>query len=455
MNWVAFFGRFHPLLVHLPIGILLLACALDWLSFGEKYKRLKESVALSLLLGTIAAFVSCVSGYLLSLSGEYEESTVQFHQWLGIITTVLSFSFWQMKKQGSNEKTSKIFSIVTVISVSATGHLGGTLTHGEKYLTESLTEENAEIDFSSLDVNTANYYPDIVQPILKAHCYSCHGDLKQKGKLRLDQPDFILKGGKSGKTVVVSHPDESEIINRMLLPIDEKKHMPPKEKPQPSPQEIELLKEWISLGANFTISVKALHAEEAVRRILSVKNSIHEELNENVDPADVNVIDKLKKFNVTIVPLAFDNHFLSANFQNANSIDSAIALLPSLKNQLVWLTASLPSISDKHLETIGKLSALRKLDLRHSSLSGSDLTLLADLVNLKSLNLSFTLVKAQQLNALAKLPELKELFLFNTLIKEHEIAELKKKFPVTHLEFGNYEVPTFASDTTVIKPPKN
>jgi uncharacterized membrane protein len=453
MSWLTFFGRFHPLLVHLPIGILIIACLFDWLSVKNKFQSLKDAVHLSLLLGAITALASCITGYLLSLSGEYDANTVGLHQWLGIITMVVSFAYWQMKREGASIAISRIFSLVTLILLSVTGHLGGTLTHGENYLIESLTEENVQIDFSSLDLNKAFYYQDIVMPILSARCYSCHGETKQKGKLRLDQADFILKGGKSEKTVVASHADESELINRLLLPVDEKKHMPPKEKPQLSSMEVELLSKWISLGADFKKSVKELKGESALQKILSSKKSEANDLDEPVASADEKILTKLRKFNVVIFPIAEGNNHLSASFVNAQPMDSAIALLPSLKDQLVWLTASSSKISDAHVQTIGAITAIRKLDLSHSKISDKGIGRLKSLNNLVSLNLSHTAANFISVKELSAISSLKEVYLFNTSVSAAEAQQLRKDFPTIHFEFGNYTVPTFASDTTLVKPP--
>ena len=95
----SFIGHFHPVLVHLPIGILLLAILFEFLSRREKYGSLTSAVELSWLLGGIAAAFSCVTGYMLSLSGEYEGDTLTRHQYLGIAVAVVSFLAFYLKKK--------------------------------------------------------------------------------------------------------------------------------------------------------------------------------------------------------------------------------------------------------------------------------------------------------------------------------------------------------------------
>jgi uncharacterized membrane protein len=458
MNWLVFLGRFHPLLVHLPIGILILACLFDWVSFKEKFHSLKSAVEISLLIGSIAAALSCVTGYLLSQSGEYDKNTVGLHQWLGILTMLFSFAYWWIKMQNASEKISKTFSIITLLLLAATGHWGGTLTHGENYLTESFSETESGLDFSSLNLNEALYYKDVVQPILKTHCYSCHAEAKQKGKLRLDNPEFILKGGKNGKVVVSAHLDESELINRLLLPLDDKRHMPPKEKQQLSLSEIELLKDWIALGADFDKSIKALDSKNTVQNILKNKSTEvdteKDELNEQVAPPDEKAIVKLKKWNVSIVPLAEGNNHLSIALMNVKFEDSVFLVLPVLKDQLVWLSAASSHVNDSHAASIAQLTALRKLDLSHSKVTDKGILKLKTLVNLNHLNLSETTLGSNGVESMASLPKLKQLFLYHTNLTETQADQLRKAFPNVHFEIGNYSVPFLSTDTTLVKQSK-
>ena len=67
-----------------------------------------------------------------------------------------------------------------------------------------------------------------------------------------------MSGGKHGFIVSTSDPEESEIIKRIHLPREEKKHMPPKAKPQLSKAEINLIVQWISYGAPEKSSISEL-----------------------------------------------------------------------------------------------------------------------------------------------------------------------------------------------------
>jgi hypothetical protein len=86
-----FTGRFHPLIVHLPIGFLLLAVFFALLSRKEKYRSLQPAVPLGLLAGCISAAFASVTGYILSQSGDYDPEVLDDHLWAGLLTTALSF----------------------------------------------------------------------------------------------------------------------------------------------------------------------------------------------------------------------------------------------------------------------------------------------------------------------------------------------------------------------------
>ena len=74
-------------------------------------------------------------------------------------------------------------------------------------------------------------YAKVVQPIFDAHCVSCHGPKKEKGKLRLDTLEATLKGGKN-PTFTVGKPDSSMLLSRVFLNRTAGDVMPPKaEKP--------------------------------------------------------------------------------------------------------------------------------------------------------------------------------------------------------------------------------
>lgn len=91
-------------------------------------------------------------------------------------------------------------------------------------------------------------YQSTIKPLLTAHCASCHGALAQKGKLRLDASQLILKGGRSGPAITVNQP-ESSLIVQAIQGVHLRKMPPPNEGSPLHAEQIETLKKWISQGA--------------------------------------------------------------------------------------------------------------------------------------------------------------------------------------------------------------
>jgi hypothetical protein len=83
-----------------------------------------------------------------------------------------------------------------------------------------------------------------VRPILKAHCFHCHGeDGEMKGGLDVRLQRFLLKGGKSGPALIAGKPAESHLLEVL------KSGEMPKEKPKLSDAEIATIEQWILAGA--------------------------------------------------------------------------------------------------------------------------------------------------------------------------------------------------------------
>jgi cytochrome c len=98
-------------------------------------------------------------------------------------------------------------------------------------------------------VDSPAYYTQVVQPILRANCYRCHGGMNHKGDLRLDSPEAILRGGKRGSDVVPGHPENSLLLTliRHEQKSDPPGPMPPKSKL--SDADVAAVTAWIRAGA--------------------------------------------------------------------------------------------------------------------------------------------------------------------------------------------------------------
>jgi uncharacterized membrane protein/mono/diheme cytochrome c family protein len=460
-----FFGHFHPVVVHLPIGILLIALLLQWISRKEKYHAIKAAVPFILLCGSIAAFVSCISGYLLSISDDYDDTLVNWHMWMGIAVTFVSFVLYAKEKNPLFAVNKSMLSLILLVLVFVTGHLGGSLTHGSDYFSRPLKDifDNDSIANATIkpiaNVQEAVAYNDVIKPILQTKCYSCHNANKQKGGLRMDDSLLLMKGGKDGRVIETGNAAASEMIKRLLLPVDNDDHMPPREKPQLTEQQIALLHWWIDNNNDFIKKVKELNQPEKIKPVLLSLQKAAEIKKESTDlplaeveKADAKIIEQLKQKGIIVLPVKQNSNYLLVNFVTHPSIDKEeMQLLLRIKKQIVSLQLDNTNIKDDALATVGQFANLTRLNLSHTAISDKGLQSLQPLSDLTYLNLVGTKITVQGLLQLKGLKKLQLLYLYQTNISKSGWTILKNEFPKTQIDSGGYQVPVLATDTTLIK----
>ncbi|ULQ54061.1 DUF1549 domain-containing protein [Flavihumibacter fluvii] len=251
-------GRFHPAIVHFPIGFLFIALLLEWIDRKKKTNQFQSSIYITVLVAAISSVAAVVLGLVLSNTESYGSNVLLVHQWTGISTMIFAcITAYLYKKQML--RYAYLFLWASTIGVTVAGHFGAEITHGDDYLTsvipsgEEVTDES-DNNFSLASLKgplTSDISRELnfqVRTILAHNCYSCHGPVKVKGELRLDSKENIFKGGKNGPVLIAGHPENSEIIRRLNLPRTHKEAMPSKGKAL-NRKEIDILEYWIKQGA--------------------------------------------------------------------------------------------------------------------------------------------------------------------------------------------------------------
>jgi mono/diheme cytochrome c family protein len=451
----------------LPIGILLFAALLFFASKKQRFANMSLAVAPALAIGSFFSILSCITGYLLSISDAYNEDIIFKHQWLGIATAVTSVVcyFVYQKKQG----LFGLFITLLTTLIMVTGHYGGSLTHGADYLTASFKNSNSDTKKVIANIDEAVVYTDIIEPILATKCYSCHGESKQKGKLRLDLPNYILQGGEEGKVLTPYQPGSSEIINRLLLPTSNEEHMPPKEKPQLTKDEVALLHWWIESGANFTAAVKNTKQTAAIKGLLaSFSNGVgggDDVANassgasilpsKNASPISADLLAQLNKEGIVVVPVVNGSNYVRANLIGVENLSpQTFQLLAKISDQLLQLNASFTAVKDEHLLALSNCKQLKQLELNGTAITNKGLASLAALENLESLSITQTKATADGIGNVSALKKLKKVYLYGTGFTNAAVAALKQKMPGLLIDTGGYKLPILATDTTEAKAPE-
>lgn len=476
-DFVLFLGRFHPLLVHLPIGFLIVIILLELLRIAGKISFEQNTLKFILLITAISATFACIAGYFLSLEGGYNEETLEEHKWQGIWLAVFSWLAYLSKLQFINDKipfSNALYApslIFANLMMFVAGHHGGNLTHGETYLTENTPqpfrnwlgiapkeEKNTEGGLPKIaNVKEAMVFQDIIKPIFKNKCEQCHNANKMKGDLRMDTIELLKKGGEHGAIFVAGKAEDSELIKRILLPESNDDHMPPKGKTQPTEQEVSLIRWWIDNGAPFDKKVSELSQPEEIKPILSLlgggltttmttttqqvkqdKFDLEEKLlSQTVSAAAQSSIDELKKNGALILPFAQNSNFLEISFiNNRNFSDKESAVLSKLTDQTLWLRLSDTQIGDKSIDEIVKLKNLTRLHLENTKISDAALAKLASLKNLEYLNLIGTQITDAGLKQLANSKNLKKIYLWQSKATQAGVDELKKSLTNATIDLG-------------------
>lgn len=470
-DWAAFIGRFHPVLVHLPIGFLILAGLLEISRLTNKIEVKESTISFVLFWSAIGATLSCIAGFLLSLGGGYEAELLEEHKWQGIWVAVASWIAWIAKSELFFNKIP--FGILLylpslfagVVFTLIAGHHGGSLTHGEGYLTQETPEpfrdwlgmeakpKKGSDEIKPLaDVNNAMVFQDVVNPIIKARCIQCHNATKSKGDLRMDQVDLLKKGGENGPIFVVGKGEESEIIKRCLLPLEDENHMPPKGKIQLTDGQVAILSWWIDQGAPFDKKVAELKATDVIKPVLTALSGPQPTgsssqitatakespaLSLKVPSADAKAVEALKKAGLLVMPIANESNLLEVNAVNAVSLtDSQIALLEPLKEQIIWLKLGDTKITDQAAGTIAKLKNLQKLHLENTGITDATVRQIKSLPYLEYLNLVNTQVTDTGIKELSITPNLLSLHVWHSKVTEAGAAALKLAKPHLDVTIG-------------------
>ncbi len=265
--WILrFFGRLHPLTVHFPIGLLIVAFFMELFTIGGKRQPLREGIQWMVYLGAAFAILAAILGLLLRTYDDYTGDLVRFHQNMGIaaaVSVALTALLLRITLKGKLSSFIGYRSALgcTVIILGTAGHLGAQLTHGEDFLTDILPGNNRFYDdskavalltdLSPLDSLSEAQQDDLnleVRAILAQNCYQCHNENKQKGELVLDSKRGVFKGGKSGSVIAPGRTADSELYRRITLSPNHDDVMPKKGKVLKD-TEIDLIGLWIEKGA--------------------------------------------------------------------------------------------------------------------------------------------------------------------------------------------------------------
>jgi uncharacterized membrane protein len=406
-------GRFHPLVVHLPIALLLLVSVLEGVALARERWHLHQAAGFVLGLATVAAIASAWLGWLLAWSGGYEGSLVVRHMWGGVSLAAASLACWGLYHW--KRSAYAVALVATVGLLIWTGDQGGKLTHGDTFLTEhSPAPLRTWIGGRQpSQVDPTSFYAMRVQPIFEDKCVLCHNAGKFKGKLRLDSYEHVMHGGKDGLVIHPGEPAKSELFRRVTLPSDSKDFMPAEGKPALSAQEIKIIELWIAAGATTQIADSAIQGLPPSPE----ENAVAAPLTADYRPQLKTIADLEASLNVRLVPRSqnpTDGLILRTASAPERCNDATLAQLAPVANLIVDAELARTKVSDRGMHAVASFSNLRFLDLSHTDVTSAGVKELTKLERLESLNLTQTRVTHNAAAELQAKPGLKRIYLFET-----------------------------------------
>lgn len=444
-----FFGRFHTMFVHFPIGLLALAILMELLLFWKPRESFAKTIPLVWLLAAVGSILSATAGYFLSLAGGYSEATLGNHKISGIALALITTACYLLTALPlpSITRASKLFKpalvIVLFVLLILTGHWGGSLTHGSNYLTEfsplagpeSQQKQVAKTKISGLE--NADIFKDAVMPILQSKCVSCHNKEKKKGGLLLSSYEEILAGGKTREGVIPGNISTSEVFRRITLPKDHKEFMPSDGKKPLTESQVAILEFWIETGAQRNMMIADLKPNKKTVAVFDDFFQLGRAaiLSYSAKPAAKNYLAALLKEGFQVYAINESNNLLEVKYIGPSTSRPNLSLLESIKDQLVWLQLTNCGITDEDLQTIGKLPNLFKLNLNRNKITDKGIPALTGLNKLESLNLYGTAITDSSVSQLQHLTSLQKLYVWETAVdtaRMESVAKSKKGLEIVY-----------------------
>lgn len=435
---VDFLGHFHPLVVHLPIGILLFAIIMEYLFPKKNSKQFMQVV---LITGASSAILSSILGWLLSFSGDYDAELLNTHRWSGILLSIFSVALWIWKQYVREIAYYRLishflFGLVFLTLVLA-GHFGGSLTHGADFLSFNVQRQEDEKNKPLLqtfvsDTSNGSVYDKIITPILTVKCYNCHNAGKKKGNFRMQTYEALLKGGKTGPSIDPGDPLHSVLIKRILLDIQEDKRMPPKGKKQLTNEEINILYWWVQHGASREITIQEAKKNDTLRSFLSNTSALEApKLNlPLINRPDSVLLSRLKNAAWEIHPIAKESPYLDVSAIGLPALSNEqLKKLESIAPNIAWLNLANTQINDEAMQTIAKCTNLLKLSLANTAISPASVIELTKLTKLQTLTIMDTKIDDKGLKQLCEMKGLKKIYCWNSLVTKQMVEECSKKYP--------------------------
>lgn len=411
-DWLQFFGRFHPLLVHLPIGLIVLLPVLEIL--GMRRPALRETAGLVLQFALATVLIAIVFGVLLAYGSGESGSTVTRHLRGGVLLALELLISVALRRTWLEEQHTRAYYTllgVVLITLTWTAHQGGSLTYGSGYLTRYMPPALKRVVApSAVSSHPNSFFAKHIFPVLDTKCVSCHGTNKEQGGLRLDSYESLMAGGKDGIVIAPRNPDGSLLLKKVTLPPSDPHFMPAEGRAPLTPDEIARLHAWVLAGASPEArnvpGIFIAGDEEEAPSPVGDYSALMPEIQQMQQSQGAKLVSVSAKPSDGLILRTTD---VAASFD-----DAQLAKFQRFAPFIVEAELGRTAVTDDSISTLVQFKNLRALHLEGTAITGRTLGKLSSLSQLAYLNLSATKVTSDSLAPLKSMPNLRHVYLFNT-----------------------------------------
>lgn len=428
---IEWLGKLHPLLLHFPIVLgIVIVFYLVFLS----HKRLELDLEKLLFTGNaVLATLVALFGLFLSKQDAYDKTIVDLHKWGGVAIALISWALLYIAYLKVNWKRG--IGIIYLIVLLFFTHKGAQLTHGEEVLSFPTSAPTVAQEINKVD-SSLTVYEKAIAPIFEQKCVSCHGTEKVKGKLQLNTPEFIIKGGKEGNLLNSVNNKEALLLQRIHLPNADEKHMPPDGKLQLSLEELNLLNRWIKAGGDFKKKIYELAKTDTLALLAMAYKAPKKGDNNNKTNAP-----DLSTFNTSYCTVNYSYYgseeifvdFFQGTFYKTESLKK----LEPIKEKVVSLNMQGMPLTKEDISIISTFPNLRKLNLNYTQLTLNELSPIKNLLKLKNISICGIDLNPSTLDAFIEKSPFSIVHIWNNKTTEKEYASLMANNQKTKIIIGD------------------
>ena len=135
--WLKFLGKFHVVVVHFPIALLLCAALAELIFMRTRKPLFSDSAYLMVILGALSGIVAVSLGWAATIDNDLAAgllSTLEWHRWLGLASAALAVATAILSELGRRKIITslsyRVLLFSTALVVSIAGYFGGILVNG-------------------------------------------------------------------------------------------------------------------------------------------------------------------------------------------------------------------------------------------------------------------------------------------------------------------------------------